>query len=80
VAIVAAVVCGVLVGKTWFGLRHEIHEAEEKQTHAREHYEELRGKKDASGKRAAEVRDDETLAKIRERFGITAGAPAPEHE
>ncbi|HEX3343070.1 MAG TPA: DUF4337 family protein, partial [Polyangiaceae bacterium] len=47
VSIVAAVVCAVLVGKTWLSLRHEIHEAEEKQAHAREHYEQLRGQKDA---------------------------------
>jgi hypothetical protein len=80
VSIVAAVVCAVLVGKTWMSLRNEVHEAEEKQAHAREHYEELRGKKDASGKRAVDVQDDETLAKIRERFGIAAGAPEPNAE
>ncbi|HEY3822447.1 MAG TPA: DUF4337 family protein [Polyangiaceae bacterium] len=79
VSIVAALVCAVLVGKTWMSLRHEVHEAEEKQAHARQHYEQLRGAKDASGKRAAEVRDDETLAKIRERFAITSGPPEREH-
>jgi hypothetical protein len=80
VSIVAAVVCAIVVGKTWTSLRREVHEAEEKQVHAKEHYEELRGKKDANGKRAAEVQDDETLAKIRERFGIAAAAPEPKHE
>jgi len=81
VSIVAAVVCAVVVGKTWTNLRHEVHEAEEKQAHAKEHYDELRGKKDANGKRAAEVRDDETLAKIRERFGIAAATvPEPKAE
>jgi hypothetical protein len=80
VSIVAAVVCAVVVGKTWMSLRHEVHEAEEKQAHAREHYDELRGKKDAHGKREAEVKDDETLAKIRERFGIPAAAHEPAHE
>jgi len=86
VSIAAAVVCGVLVGKTWMSLRHEVHEGEEKQHHAREHYEELRGAKDATGMRAADVHDEETLERIRERFGITAPASgsaapaAPERE
>jgi len=76
VSIAAAVVCAILVGKTWVGLREEVREGEEKQHHAREHYEELRGAKDATGKRAAEVHDEETLAKIRERFGLAAPAAA----
>jgi hypothetical protein len=80
VSIVAAVVCAVLVGKTWMSLHHEVQEAKEKQAHAREHYEELRGQKDGNGKRVADVRDEETLAKIRERFGIAAAAPEPEHK
>jgi hypothetical protein len=80
VSIAAAVVCMVLVGKTWMSVRHEVNEGEEKQHHAHAHYEELRGKKDANGKRAADVRDESTLEKIRERFGIApaaSGAAAP---
>jgi hypothetical protein len=34
VSIVAAVVCAVLVGKTWMSLHHEVQEAKEKQAHA----------------------------------------------
>jgi hypothetical protein len=84
VSIAAAVLCAVLVGKTWMSVKHEVHEGEEKQHHAHHEYEELRGKKDANGKRAADVRDEQTLAKIRERFGIAAApagsaAPAPDH-
>jgi len=84
VSIAAAVVCAVLVGKTWTSLQHEVQDGLEKQHRAREHYEELRGGKDASGRRAADVQDEETLEKIRERFGIAApaagygGHPTPE--
>ena len=78
-SIAAALVCGVMAGRAWVSLRDEVREGHEKQHLAQEHYEELRGKKDAQGKRAADVRDEETLAKIRERFGITAPAAAP-HE
>jgi hypothetical protein len=73
----AAVVCAVLVSKTYLTLRHEVSEARGKQHMAREHYEELRGQKEASGKRVADLRDEQTLAKIRDRFGLTAPAAEP---
>jgi hypothetical protein len=76
VSIAAAAVCAVLVGKTWVALRQEVHDGREKQEHAHERYEQARGEKTASGKREADVKDEETLAKIRERFGLAAMEPA----
>jgi hypothetical protein len=72
----ALVGCVGVAGTTWASTKHELAEAKESIHHAEEHYEELRGKKEASGKRLAEVRDDELLAKVRERFGIAEPGPA----
>jgi hypothetical protein len=80
VSIVAAIGCVALIGVTWVRTRTALHEAEERIEHAKEHDEEVHGQKDASGRRIADVRDDELLEKIRERFGLAAAAaPAPEH-
>jgi Domain of unknown function (DUF4337) len=79
-SIVAGVLCAIVAGKEWVTLRHEVEEARHLQETAREKYEDMRGTKDAkTGVRQAEVRDAQTLAKIRERFGIAAEeAAAPE--
>ena len=75
-SIAAGVVCALLTGRAWVSLRAEVHEGVERQEQAKERYEELRGQKDANGKHAAELRDEETLAKVRERFAIAAPAHA----
>jgi hypothetical protein len=75
VSIGALVGCVGVAGTTWAHTKHELTEAKEKIHHAEEHYQELRGKKDASGKRLAEVHDEELLAKVRDRFGIAAPPP-----
>jgi Domain of unknown function (DUF4337) len=79
VSIVAAIVCAGLIGVTWARTHQALHAAEERIEHAKEHDQELRFKKDAQGRRLADVRDDELVDKIRERFGLAAAAPAPEH-
>lgn len=79
VSIAAAIGCVGIVGTTWMNASHHLHEAELKQHAAEHHYQELRGMKDAQGKRAADVRDAELMAKVRERFGITAPAPGGGH-
>jgi hypothetical protein len=72
VSIVSAVACVGIVGGTWMSGRQHMVAAEEKVHHARTHYDELRGKRDATGKRVADAHDEEVVTKVRERFGITA--------
>jgi hypothetical protein len=76
VSIGAAVGCLAIVGTTWVSARGHLHAAEAKIHEAEHHYQELRGKKDANGKRLADVRDEELLQKVRERFGIAAQTAA----
>ncbi len=81
VSIVAAISCVGLIGVTWVRTHSALHDAEVRIEHAKEHDQEVHGKADASGRRVADVRDDELLDKIRERFGLAAAVPdaAPAH-
>jgi hypothetical protein len=73
--IIAALGCAGMLGTTYMGTRKDLHTAEAKIETAKEHYMELHNKKDASGKRIADAHDDDTLVRIRERFGISATGP-----
>lgn len=79
IAVACLVGSGGTAGRTFFHTNHEVHEAEEKIEHAKEHYTELRELKDASGKRLADAHDEEILAKIRERFGVAETPKGTEH-
>ena len=72
VSIASAVACVGIVGGAWMSGRHHMVAAEEKVHHAKTHYDDLRGKRDATGKRVADAHDEEVVTKVRERFGITA--------